>query len=86
VFVADSVVRNVLIDCIYSELRKLEMLYELNVSTNQLSCLPASLNQLPKLVILRAHSNYLRSLPDFRQAKALRVRLMSCPTKKLLIK
>ena len=57
-----------------SELRKLEMLYELNVATNQLSCLPPSLTQLPKLVVLRAHSNYLRNLPDFRSAKSLRVR------------
>jgi len=62
-----------------SELRKLEMLYELNVATNQLSCLPASLTQLPKLVVLRAHSNFLRNLPDFRSAKSLRVR----PTRSL---
>ena len=56
-----------------SELRKLEMLYELNVSANQLSCLPAAVSQLPKLVVLRAHSNFLRNLPDFRQTKSLRV-------------
>lgn len=58
---------------LFSDIRKLEMLYELNVSTNQLSSLPPSLSELPKLVILRAHSNCLRSLPDFHTAKSLRV-------------
>ncbi len=55
-------------------MEKLELLQELNISGNQLKCLPEVLGALPKLVVLRAHSNYLSNLPDFKKAAALRVR------------
>ncbi len=52
---------------------KLELLQELNISGNQLKSLPEVLGRLNKLVVLRAHSNYLTCLPDFKKATALRV-------------
>ncbi len=49
------------------------MLQELNISGNQLKTLPDTLGELSKLVVLRAHSNSLASLPDFKKASSLRV-------------
>ena len=56
------------------------MLQELNISGNQLRSLPPVLGRLSKLVILRAHSNILQSLPDFKTAASLRVSLPSSNT------
>ncbi len=56
-----------------SDVEKLEMLQELNISGNQLKSLPDTLGELSKLVVLRAHSNSLASLPDFKKASSLRV-------------
>ena len=56
-----------------SDIMKLEVLQELNVSGNKLSVLPVTLGCLNQLVVLRAHSNHLRKLPDFRDAVSLRV-------------
>ena len=58
----------------YRDVKKLELLQELNISGNQLRSLPAAVGQLPRLVVLRAHSNMLHSLPDFKLATALRVK------------
>jgi len=57
----------------HSEVKKLTELEELNVSGNQLSILPPSLGCLTKLVVLRAHSNSLHSLPNFHNAVSLHV-------------
>ena len=54
-------------------IQMLELLQELNISGNELRSLPKSLGALSKLVVLRAHSNILSSLPDFHKAKSLRV-------------
>ena len=51
------------------------MMQELNICGNQLRSLPASVGELSKLTILRAHSNALESLPDFKKATSLRVGL-----------
>lgn len=60
--------------CKYSSvIQKLQLLQELNVSTNQLHSLSNSLGNLSKLVMLRAHSNNLSTLPDFHNAKSMRV-------------
>ena len=59
----------------FSDVRRLEMMQELNICGNQLRSLPASLGELSKLTILRAHSNALESLPDFKKATSLRVGL-----------
>lgn len=56
-----------------SLIQKLQLLQELNVSTNQLHSLPDSLGNLSKLVMLRVHSNNLSTLPDFHNAKSMRV-------------
>ncbi|ELT96188.1 hypothetical protein CAPTEDRAFT_42875, partial [Capitella teleta] len=56
-----------------SDVAKLELLQELNISGNQLRQLPAAIGHLPRLVVLRAHSNILASLPDFKHATALRI-------------
>ena len=61
-----------------SDFKKLELLQELNISGNQLRSLPAVLGTLSKLVILRAHSNVLQTLPDFRSAASLRVSRAKC--------
>ncbi|XP_074644531.1 PH domain leucine-rich repeat-containing protein phosphatase 2-like [Tubulanus polymorphus] len=56
-----------------SDICRLEMLLELNVSGNRLKALPMSLLQLPALEILRAHSNQLLELPDFSKSSSLKV-------------
>jgi len=67
-------VKTVVFVCICnSEVKKLSELEELNVSGNQLTTLPPSLGVLTKLVVLRAHSNSLHSLPNFHDAVSLRV-------------
>ena len=59
-----------------SDVSRLEMLQELNICGNQLRSLPASLGELSKLTVLRAHSNALESLPDFKRATSLRVSIV----------
>ena len=49
------------------------MLEEINISANQLQSLPTVLGEMPKLSVLRAHSNYLTSLPGLSKATSLKV-------------
>ncbi|CAH0389384.1 unnamed protein product [Bemisia tabaci] len=48
-------------------------LEELVMSGNSLCSLPENLGQLPHLRILRVHSNFLTSCPNFAQSRSLRV-------------
>ncbi|CAH1779251.1 unnamed protein product [Owenia fusiformis] len=55
------------------DVKKLEVLQELNISGNRLRDLPGSIAKLPKLTILRAHSNAIHALPDLSLTPALKV-------------
>ncbi|XP_014669516.1 PREDICTED: PH domain leucine-rich repeat-containing protein phosphatase 2-like [Priapulus caudatus] len=59
-------------------IHKLEILEELNISGNKIAYLPDVIGELPKLVVLRAHSNKLRALPDFYKATSLKVLDVGC--------
>ncbi|XP_061163217.1 PH domain leucine-rich repeat-containing protein phosphatase 2-like isoform X1 [Saccostrea echinata] len=52
---------------------KLENLQEINLSGNDLRTLPHNLGRHPKLQVLRANTNYLKELPDFKMANNLKV-------------
>ncbi|KAJ8302491.1 hypothetical protein KUTeg_018887 [Tegillarca granosa] len=54
------------------DIAKLESLQELNVSGNVLRSLPASLGKHSKLQCLRANTNLLRELPDFKNSPNLK--------------
>lgn len=58
---------------IYRDIARLESLQELNVSGNVLRSLPASLGRHSKLQCLRANTNLLRELPDFKNSPNLKV-------------
>ncbi|XP_064641510.1 PH domain leucine-rich repeat-containing protein phosphatase 2-like isoform X2 [Lineus longissimus] len=52
---------------------RLEMLNELNLSGNSLETIPECLATFANLSVLRAHSNRLRTLPNFSTSKSLKV-------------
>uniref|UniRef100_A0A1I8HRB6 PPM-type phosphatase domain-containing protein n=1 Tax=Macrostomum lignano TaxID=282301 RepID=A0A1I8HRB6_9PLAT len=59
-------------------IRSLSFLQELNVSGNQLRQLPASLLMMERLIVLKAHSNMLQELPNFREMPELRMLDLGC--------
>ncbi|CAL1542510.1 unnamed protein product [Lymnaea stagnalis] len=56
-----------------TDFEKLEQLTELNVSSNNLTYLPAALGRHPKLQVLRANCNLLQELPNFKNSSGLKV-------------
>lgn len=56
-----------------TDFEKLEQLTELNVSSNNLTYLPAALGRHPKLQVLRANCNLLQELPHFKNSSGLKV-------------
>ncbi|KAK3086917.1 hypothetical protein FSP39_025370 [Pinctada imbricata] len=64
--------RNKITEIKSRDIAKLEQLIELNVSGNDLRTLPASLGKHSKLQVLRANSNHLKELPDFKRAPCLK--------------
>lgn len=52
---------------------KLQFLEEINLSRNKLISLPPAFVTLPKLTVLRAHSNRLTTIPDFSFCSNLKV-------------
>ncbi|CAB3401869.1 unnamed protein product [Caenorhabditis bovis] len=61
-----------------SALTSLELLEELNLSSNRLTRLPECLGLLPSLQILRAHSNQLVNIPQFRSSSTIHTIDVSC--------
>lgn len=66
---AENIIEEIPESCI----AKLEALQELNISSNCLTHLPPSLCNHPKLQVLRANSNMIYNLPDFKGAPELKV-------------
>ncbi|BFZ13214.1 hypothetical protein BsWGS_16253 [Bradybaena similaris] len=56
-----------------TDIEKLEQLMELNISSNNLTYLPAVLGRHSKLQVLRANCNLLQELPNFKNSSGLKV-------------
>ncbi|VDI24410.1 PH domain and leucine-rich repeat-containing protein phosphatase [Mytilus galloprovincialis] len=52
---------------------RLDTLQELNLSGNKLRHLPVAVGKHPKLQVLRINANFIKDLPDFKRAQALKV-------------
>ncbi|GAB1598342.1 PH domain leucine-rich repeat-containing protein phosphatase 2-like isoform X1 [Argonauta hians] len=65
--------QNFITDIPDSTISKLEVLEELNISSNNLSHFPPSLCKHKKLQILRANCNRIRQIPPFKEASELKV-------------
>lgn len=57
----------------FSALCSLNMLEELNLSSNELTSLSPSIFELPALQVLKVHSNRIRTIPDLSVSSTLQV-------------